>query len=898
MRLAVYGTVSTLAASGVVLSAFAQRANFYSATVYLAQSNACLMILTNFSLLCAFLLAHVLQRILYGPLRDLEVESLYEKAWYAVTETCLAMTIFRGEWNVRFVVCFAGLLFAKGFCWLSAGRVEMMEQTPPANPRLFHTRLVASLVLLIASDVAMVYYAVSDILEAAKPGMMVMFAFEFAILLIAALSTAGRYGLSITEKVIVQKQATARRLAREAERAAAVAQGTEAELLQNDDEGEDDFDLVWEEKGTWMFYLELGTDFLKLLTYLAFFFIVLTFYGLPLHIIRDVYMTLRSFISRIRDFIRYRRATNDMNARYPDATAEEVERENVCIICREEMRPYIPRDGAQDPHGAAQTQQRQRMRPKKLPCGHILHFACLRSWLERQQRCPTCRRPVLEAAAPPANHIGGQQPGAAQQPGGRRGGIAWGGQFGGIRVNFGVNQGPDFMQNLVNQWENRQLQAQNQAAGGFVAQNAQQNQNERQQDTNAQQNVTTPQNTSNVENLQPQPTQSGLTNLRNLHIQLLDLERRLRRELEAVEAVSATVSDTRNLRSRLVQLRSGSSTGVASDILSNNNTNASNSPSTFQFEQATHTQDQLPVGLQDLHIPAGWQVLPLTPIGVNTPGAVNDGPASVSGIDLGGLVNGSPLPQATLADLRRRRFGRGDVRNYNSTLRDYHAVRSPGIERTEAEAGFTDGSVPTPTSSAAAVSTPSQLPHGNTTTPQSAAAREADLSSTHSLDTSEVGNMSEEYVASAERELGAEFNNRSAVVELVERILGDAQHALSERGRPAEATPRPNSTLPPNPPEVNTLASTESEAEHRINFGGNPVIPENGSYGGVQSNESTTSVAADTVDTELAQSAKPASDDVVLQDADLNSTPTAENVESNSHEKGKARAPTIESDDE
>ena len=86
-----------------------------------------------------------------------------------------------------------------------------------------------------------------------------MFAFEFAILLIAALSTAGRYGLSITEKVIVQKQATARRLAREAERAAAVAQGTEAELLQNDDEGEDDFDLVWEEKGTWMFYLELGT---------------------------------------------------------------------------------------------------------------------------------------------------------------------------------------------------------------------------------------------------------------------------------------------------------------------------------------------------------------------------------------------------------------------------------------------------------------------------------------------------------------------------------------------------------------------------------------------------------------------------------------------------------------
>jgi len=44
--------VSTLAASGVVISAFAQRANFYSATVYLAQSNACLMVsstLTSFT---------------------------------------------------------------------------------------------------------------------------------------------------------------------------------------------------------------------------------------------------------------------------------------------------------------------------------------------------------------------------------------------------------------------------------------------------------------------------------------------------------------------------------------------------------------------------------------------------------------------------------------------------------------------------------------------------------------------------------------------------------------------------------------------------------------------------------------------------------------------------------
>ena len=126
------------------------------------------------------------------------------------------------------------------------------------------------------------------------------------------------------------------------------------------------------------------------------------FYGMPIHIIRDVALTIRSFYKRITDFVRYRQATRDMNARYPDATSEEVAREDVCIICREEMRPWlqpnVPGAPQRDNGGVARatpTTIDERLRPKKLPCGHILHFACLRSWLERQQNCPTCRRPVL-----------------------------------------------------------------------------------------------------------------------------------------------------------------------------------------------------------------------------------------------------------------------------------------------------------------------------------------------------------------------------------------------------------------------------------------------------------------------------------------------------------------------
>lgn len=106
--------------------------------------------------------------------------------------------------------------------------------------------------------------------------------------------------------------------------------------------------------------------------YLAFFFLICAHYGLPLHIMRDLYLTIRSFRSRVADFLHYRRLTHNMHDRFPDATESELDHaDRVCIICREHI-----------------------FSGKKLACGHIFHFHCLRSWLERQQTCPTCRAPI------------------------------------------------------------------------------------------------------------------------------------------------------------------------------------------------------------------------------------------------------------------------------------------------------------------------------------------------------------------------------------------------------------------------------------------------------------------------------------------------------------------------
>lgn len=113
-------------------------------------------------------------------------------------------------------------------------------------------------------------------------------------------------------------------------------------------------------------------------------------------------------------------------------------------------------EGAGEGGRAAGTQD-QRSRPKKLPCGHVLHFACLRSWLERQQRCPTCRRPVLDE---PLNGVGGQN--AQAQPNAAGGaGLAFGGQIGPLGFDIGVG-GPGFVQNLMNRMNEQQRPQQQQ----------------------------------------------------------------------------------------------------------------------------------------------------------------------------------------------------------------------------------------------------------------------------------------------------------------------------------------------------------------------------------------------------------------------------------------------------
>ncbi|KAL5528398.1 HRD1 [Sanghuangporus sanghuang] len=388
-RVLLYTGLSVGAVFVVVANALKKHSNFYSVAVYLSKSNGAVVVLANFALLLALLAGRLLQQIFFGPLRAMEVERLYDRMWFFVTESLLAFTIFRDEFDIPFALMFGLLLFTKCFHWLLSDRIEWMDQRPyPGPPLLFHVRINALIWLLWATDLVVFLLTVENMLTYGVGGT-VLFASEYAILLASLGNSVAKYAIALLDL---------RRASRRG--------GENAP--------------PWEDKSMLVFYVELATDFVKLVTYMSFFMLVLTFYGLPLNIVRDVYITARSFIIRFRDLLRYRTATRNMDERYPNATEEELNNmsDRTCIICRDEM---VHPSGTQEPEDsggqapAPRPQDGPNTTPKKLPCGHIFHFYCLRSWLERQQSCPTCRRSVLEENRPPQGN--GQAAAPRVQPG-------------------------------------------------------------------------------------------------------------------------------------------------------------------------------------------------------------------------------------------------------------------------------------------------------------------------------------------------------------------------------------------------------------------------------------------------------------------------------------------------
>ncbi|KAJ6952027.1 hypothetical protein NC653_041243 [Populus alba x Populus x berolinensis] len=345
MRLRTYASLSLVGALAVTYHAFNSRGQFYPAMVYLSTSKITLVLLLNMGLVIMCILWQFIKRLFLGSLREAEVERLNEQSWRELMEILFAITIFRQDFSVTFLAMVTTLLLIKSLHWLAQKRVEYIETTPSVN-WLSHVRIVSFLGFLFLLDSLFLYSSVKYLLETRQASVSLFFSFEYMILATTTVSTFVKYVFYVSDMLM---------------------------------EGQ------WEKKPIYTFYLEFVRDLLHLSMYLCFFLVIFMNYGVPLHLIRELYETLRNFKIRVADYIRYRKITSNMNDRFPDATAEEIDASDAtCIICREEMTTA-----------------------KKLLCGHLFHVHCLRSWLERQHTCPTCRALVV----PPENGVnaaGGQ----------------------------------------------------------------------------------------------------------------------------------------------------------------------------------------------------------------------------------------------------------------------------------------------------------------------------------------------------------------------------------------------------------------------------------------------------------------------------------------------------------
>ncbi|KAG6330336.1 hypothetical protein ID866_8757 [Astraeus odoratus] len=126
-KMLLYALVSSVAVTTTVTSALKRHSNFYSLAINLSKSSRSVLILANFGLFVALLCGRAAQRIFFGALRPQEVERLHDRLWFFVTESLLAFTIFRDDFDIPFVLMFGFVLFVKSFHWLASDRIEWVS---------------------------------------------------------------------------------------------------------------------------------------------------------------------------------------------------------------------------------------------------------------------------------------------------------------------------------------------------------------------------------------------------------------------------------------------------------------------------------------------------------------------------------------------------------------------------------------------------------------------------------------------------------------------------------------------------------------------------------------------------------------------------------------------------
>ncbi|KAL8566315.1 hypothetical protein ACOMHN_050433 [Nucella lapillus] len=307
----------------------------------------CVWTMVNSVYCVLILVGKVIQAIVFGDLRVSEQQHLKDKFWNFVFYKFIfifgVMNVQTMEEVVLWVAWFTCLGFLHLLVQLSKDRFEYLSFSP-AIPRSSHVKLLSLLVLLMVCSGVLL-------------GVCVAAGFRFGITIFAFMAAeCVLLGLK-TLYVVIRYMIHLWDLSLES---------------------------VWENRSVYVYYSELifelsslSIDFAHHLHMLLWGNIFLSMASLV--ICMQLRYLFYEFQRRIKRHKNYRRVVRNMQARFPMATQEDLElNADECAICWESMEAA-----------------------RKLPCGHLFHNSCLRSWLEQDTSCPTCRQSLSERPATP-----------------------------------------------------------------------------------------------------------------------------------------------------------------------------------------------------------------------------------------------------------------------------------------------------------------------------------------------------------------------------------------------------------------------------------------------------------------------------------------------------------------
>ncbi|XP_008309104.1 E3 ubiquitin-protein ligase AMFR [Cynoglossus semilaevis] len=324
---------------------------------YLATDSLFVWVLVNTFCCSLMLIAKMIQYVVFGPLRVSEKQHLKDKFWNFIFYKFIfifgVLNVQTVEEVVMWCLWFSALVFLHLMVQLCKDRFEYLSFSP-STPMSSHIRVLCLLVCLLLD------------------------CFGLHVVCVLLGSTYGMHTLSFmgAECLLVTV------------RSGHVILRYSIHLWDLNHPG------TWESKGTYVYYsdfiMELSMLFLDLMHHIH----MLLFGNIWLSMASLViFMQLRYLFHEVQRRIRrhknYLRVINNMEARFAIATAEELAaNDDDCAICWDSM-----------------------LSARKLPCGHLFHNSCLRSWLEQDTSCPTCRTSLnINGNGTPA---GGQQQGGA-----------------------------------------------------------------------------------------------------------------------------------------------------------------------------------------------------------------------------------------------------------------------------------------------------------------------------------------------------------------------------------------------------------------------------------------------------------------------------------------------------